>query len=91
MTLPESVSIISGSLAAAGLFLNWWQLRKNGLQRRGEYISGLFGEYLKDPGLVEIFCSLTEKRLAPSKRNLKVTPLLVLDRKPTSSIRAPPV
>jgi hypothetical protein len=42
-------------VAAAGLFLNWWQLRKNGLQRRAEHVVGLFAKYQDDADTLEMF------------------------------------
>ncbi len=42
-------------VAAGALFLNWWQLRKNTLQRRSEHITGLFAKYHEDPDTVEMF------------------------------------
>ena len=45
----------SALIAAGALFLNWWQLRKNGLQRRAEQIIDLFAKYQEDPDTVEMF------------------------------------
>lgn len=55
MAIGEILQTVSVLVAASGLFLNWWQLRKNGLQRRAEYITGLFAKYQEDAGVVEMF------------------------------------
>ena len=58
MTLGETTSTIGTTIAAVGLFLNWWQLRLNGLLKRAEYIVGLFSQYLHDPDTADIFYRL---------------------------------
>lgn len=55
MSIGEILQTIGVLVAASGLFLNWWQLRKNGLQRRAEYIVGLFAKYQEDPDAIEMF------------------------------------
>lgn len=55
ITIGDLISAGSFLTAAAGLFFTWVELRRNGRQRRGEYISGLFSDYLKDPETADIF------------------------------------
>jgi hypothetical protein len=42
-------------LGAAGLFLNLLQLHWNGKQRRAEWLARLYGRYLEDDEMAEIF------------------------------------
>lgn len=48
------LAILSATLAATGLCLNWWQMRKNNMQRRAEYLVNMRNKYMSDPEMLEI-------------------------------------
>lgn len=56
--LGDLISALSMLVAAFALFLNWWQAKRNAIQQRGQYIAGLFSEYLKEPDTTAIFYKL---------------------------------
>jgi hypothetical protein len=58
MELKDIAAVVSALIAATALLLNWWQLRKNALQRRAEYIVSHFSRYLNDPDMARMFYKL---------------------------------
>ncbi len=53
--LGDIIAAASFSIAAIGLFLNWWQLRLGGIRKRAEFIVSVFNQYVTDPLASDIF------------------------------------
>jgi hypothetical protein len=47
--LGDIIAAASFSIAALGLFLNWWQLRLGGIRKRAEFVVSVFNRYVMDP------------------------------------------
>ena len=58
VSVGDALSSVGLIFAAAGLFLNWWQLRKDSIRKRAEFITGLYHQHLNDPDTAEMFYRL---------------------------------
>jgi len=58
MELAELLTIISISLAALGLFANYYQIRKANIQKRAEYIVKLYNDFVNDTDMIDIYYQL---------------------------------
>lgn len=58
MELVEILTIISISLAALGLFANYFQIRKANIQKRAEYIVKLYNDFVNDTDMIDIYYQL---------------------------------
>ena len=58
MELVEILTIVSISLAALGLFANYFQIRKANIQKRAEYIVKLYNEFVNDNDMTDIYYQL---------------------------------
>jgi len=58
VTIGDIVATIGLLFASVGLFLNWWQLRKDNIRKRAEFIIQNFNQYLIDSDSAQMFYKL---------------------------------
>jgi uncharacterized membrane protein YbhN (UPF0104 family) len=46
--IGDLISAISFTVAAVGLFLNWWQLRLAAIRKRAEFIVSVFNQFITE-------------------------------------------
>ena len=62
MTLAEYISACFLVIAAAGVWLNWLQLRRNAKQRRAEWLARMYGRYCEDGEMAAMFQRIEYKK-----------------------------
>ena len=78
--LGDIIAAASFSIAAIGLFLNWWQLRLGGIRKRAEFIVSVFNQFVTDPLASEIFYEIEYGRFRYDKDFHRSENELKLDR-----------
>ncbi len=66
--LGDIISAASFSIAGAGLFLNWWQLRLGGRRKRAEFIVSVFNQFVTDSESSQALYDIEYDRLKYSER-----------------------
>ncbi len=57
-TIGDVVATVGLLIASVGLFLNWWQLRKDSIRKRAEFIIENFNQHLADSDTADMFYRL---------------------------------
>lgn len=73
-TIGDIVATIALLLATVGLFLNWWQLRKDSIRKRAEFIIEIFNQYLADPDSAAMFYELEYGKFAYNQAEFHGSP-----------------
>jgi hypothetical protein len=61
--IGDLISAISFTVAAVGLFLNWWQLRLAAIRKRAEFIVSVFNQFITDTESSQAFYDVEYNRL----------------------------
>jgi hypothetical protein len=58
VSLTDLLTLGALLLAIVGLFLTWRQIRQGNRQKRGEFMTNLFTQYISDPGMTACFYNI---------------------------------
>jgi len=64
ITTGDIITVVALLVAAVGFFLNFVQIRKDGLQKRAEHLMAIYKEYGSDPGVSAIYYKIQHQEFA---------------------------